>query len=125
MTIYVAQRKESFTGIRVENFFMCGISILTNHPLCNEVFNYSGIHSLFDTVVIPAIFCSFFCATDSTGLVIRNGPRLRPCSYAVLMHSCPTTGVKLITHLGVTVKGTKHHMMFSYILKPGPLSDYG
>jgi hypothetical protein len=61
MVSYVAQRKESFTGeiqIAIEKIIMCGVSILTNHPLCNEVFNYSGVHSLFDAVATQ--FCSHF-----------------------------------------------------------------
>ena len=48
MDSYVVQRKESFTGELIK----CGISILTNQELSDEVFNCFGIHSLFDTVAI-------------------------------------------------------------------------
>jgi hypothetical protein len=36
MNVYLAQRKESFTGDldikTIEKIMMCGVSILTNHP---------------------------------------------------------------------------------------------
>jgi hypothetical protein len=55
MNVYVSQRKESFSGEKIR---MCGVSISTNHPiLCNEVFNYSGMHSLFDAVAIHILLC--------------------------------------------------------------------
>jgi hypothetical protein len=54
ITVYVTQRKESFTGeihIGIETILMCGVSILMKQdalPMCNdpdEVFDYSGIYS--------------------------------------------------------------------------------
>ena len=50
MAIYVAQRKEGFIGeLDILPNQQCGVSILTNQKVvCDEVFNYFGMHSLFD-----------------------------------------------------------------------------
>ena len=70
MAVYVTQRKESFSReihLEIKKTFLRGVTILTNHPLCNEVFNYSGIHSLFDAVATITLLrkSQFFLATGS------------------------------------------------------------
>ena len=55
---YAHRRKESFTGnldsdLTVVRKCQCGVSILTDQkpePKWNELFNYSGMHNLFDAV---------------------------------------------------------------------------
>jgi hypothetical protein len=58
MVAYVAQRKESFTGdldlLKLDPnpipYSRRGVSILIQKVFIVEVFNYFGMHSLFDTV---------------------------------------------------------------------------
>ena len=54
MATYVVQRKESSTGnLDTKPVRKCGVSILTNQknviPVSDQVFNYFGMHKLFDT----------------------------------------------------------------------------
>ena len=51
MTTYVSQGQGSFTRDFLERISQCGAWISTNQNLlCYQVFDYFGMHSLFDTV---------------------------------------------------------------------------
>ena len=60
MVTYVGPRKENFFGNTIQKISRkiskCGVSILTNQKVTNEVFNCFGVHSSFDTVAMLSFY---------------------------------------------------------------------